>query len=343
MDVGQGPADRSPGPHRSRPPPRRRSAGVGPPQTPRHPSRHTTRRRTGPRHMDGVLPRVLSTPTCPRGSGRRDGVEVREPGEEMDCGLVVPPTETRAAPPRCNGYPWATSWWVARRGCPGAARSGQRAEPFRVHGSSVVGEARALLGPKVPIALADPRAGAGRLLTCAPAVIHTGPGSDVAPGGEGSSSNLFDGNGFATHDIRVACSVRRSGLRREGTASKRPRQPVWGDQRVRPLGLDPGRRRTGAAEGGVMVRGITQGHPFVLAGSIVTTGRSTRLTDSWPPRTPCGPTSATSTLALMWPLRCIPRPSETCAAGVETNASTSTGTVVTKAGRTGQHQRARHR
>jgi lysine-ketoglutarate reductase/saccharopine dehydrogenase-like protein (TIGR00300 family) len=253
---------------------------------------------------DGVLPpgfySTTNLPTRVRVDGR--WLEVSNP--EMDCGLVVSPDRTRARTAPMHRVHMGDLVVCGSEGVrvrPLERPSGR--SPFEFMASEVSSEKpKALLVAEVADRIRRARAGGGKLLAvCGPAVIHTGAGPDVASlVRAGFIDVLFAGNGFATHDIESSLLGTSLGISvREGTGVEgghanhlRVINEVrrWGSIRA---GVE-----RGLLKSGVMFECVTRGCRSCWPARSVTTGPSpTSSPTSSPPRTPCGPTSATST----WP------------------------------------------
>lgn len=230
---------------------------------------------------DGVFPEgfysTTNLPTWVRVNGH--WTEARRP--EMDCGLVVTTagdtTRVEVVPMHriTAGDQVVVGWKGVRVEAP---RRAEESEGFGFMTSEVSSEKpKGLSVVRVADALRRVRArrdagtGAGALVVCGPAVVHTGAAPALAELVRGGFVHvLFAGNGFATHDIEAAVLGTSLGVSlRKGVAAEHGHaNHLRVINEVRRLGSIAQAVDSGWLTSGVMFECVRAGVPFVLGGSV---------------------------------------------------------------------------
>jgi len=224
---------------------------------------------------DGVFPEGFYSTTNLETAVRlnHDWVEVEWP--EMDCGIAVDSSATRAWTIALSDVRQGEKIVVGHDGVRVTPLERPRAQPqvFAFMGSSVSSEKpKALLIGEIAQRLREIRARQGRvILVGGPVLVHTGTRDLVASLiREGYVNVVFGGNGLATHDIEMAMfgtslGVSLSeGIPREGGHEHHLRAI----NRVRRAGSIRAAVEQGLLSNGIMHACVCADATYILAGSI---------------------------------------------------------------------------
>src|SRR6266851_5452261 len=230
---------------------------------------------TAPAPADGVFPEGFYSTTNLETSVRLGGQWVRVEWPEMDCGIAVDRTASRAWMVALSDVKRDEPLVVGHEGVRVTPLERPRTQPqvFAFMGSNVSSEKpKALLIKEIAQRLRDIRARNGRvILVGGPVLVHTGTRDHVARLIRERYVNvLFGGNGLATHDIEMAMfgtslGVSLSlGIPQEGGHEHHLRAI----NRMRRVGSIRAAVDQGELTSGIMHACVRAGATYVLAGSI---------------------------------------------------------------------------
>jgi lysine-ketoglutarate reductase/saccharopine dehydrogenase-like protein (TIGR00300 family) len=228
-----------------------------------------------PAPADGVFPEGFYSTTNLETAVRVGGQWVRVDWPEMDCGIAVDPSTSRAWTVALSDVLQGEQLVVGHEGVRVTPLERPRAQPqvFAFMGSSVSSEKpKALLIHEIGEQLRDIRARNGRvILVGGPVLVHTGMRDHVASLiREGYVNIIFGGNGLATHDIEMAMfgtSLGVSlaqGIPQEGGHEHHLRAI----NRVRRAGSIRAAVEQGLLTNGIMHACVCANATYILAGSI---------------------------------------------------------------------------
>ncbi|MBX3444085.1 MAG: TIGR00300 family protein [Planctomyces sp.] len=228
-----------------------------------------------PADMTGAFPEGFYCSTNEDTEIRINGAWIPIEGQEMDCGVVVDASRTRA---RCVPMADVRQGELVVIGRQGTRvrpveRDRTRHDAFGFMNSTVSSEKpKNVTVREIAAAMRAARDGQGRILIVAgPAVVHTGS-RDLFSWlvEEGYVNVLFAGNALATHDIEQSFFGTSLGISMShgGGIEEGHEHHLRSINRIRRLGSIRAAVEQGVLTSGIMYQCVRKDIPFVLAGSI---------------------------------------------------------------------------